>query len=80
MKDGTIAVSGSLEDIIKADPEMYDEIKQVSAAGWDNEKAESAEEVRTMLKRNISIVSAGLFCLTFELTDFHVILSLPTSR
>ncbi|XP_022102306.1 ATP-binding cassette sub-family C member 9-like isoform X2 [Acanthaster planci] len=60
MKDGTIAASGSLNDIIKADPEMYEEIKQVSAAGWDNDQAESAEEERSKLKRNVSLTSAEI--------------------
>ncbi|XP_022102307.1 ATP-binding cassette sub-family C member 9-like [Acanthaster planci] len=60
MKDGTIAASGSLDDIIEADPEMYEEIKQVSAAGWDNDQAESAEDERLKLKRNVSIASAEI--------------------
>ncbi|XP_022102313.1 ATP-binding cassette sub-family C member 9-like [Acanthaster planci] len=60
IKDGTIAASGSLDDIIKADPEMYEEIKQVSAAGWDDDQAESAEEERFKLQRRVSIASAEI--------------------
>ncbi|XP_038076866.1 ATP-binding cassette sub-family C member 9-like [Patiria miniata] len=60
MKDGRIVARGSIDDIIKADPEMYEEIKQVSAVGWNDSQAESAEEERSKLKRSISVVSAEL--------------------
>ena len=74
MKDGTLAASGSMDDIIKADPETYEEIKQVTEAGWDEKQAESAEEERTVLKRNVSIASAGLLALSvvFSLVTFCV--------
>ena len=71
MKDGTVAASGSMDDIIKADPEMYEEIKQVTAMGWDNEQAKSAEEEQTMLKRSVSNQSAGLFCFIIGRLSFH---------
>ncbi|XP_038076865.1 ATP-binding cassette sub-family C member 9-like [Patiria miniata] len=61
MKDGCIIARGSIDDIIKADPEMYEEIKQVSAVGWDDDEAvESTEEERSKLKRSVSIVSSEL--------------------
>ncbi|XP_071803247.1 ATP-binding cassette sub-family C member 9-like [Asterias amurensis] len=57
MKDGRIAAIGDLDDIIKADPEMYEEIKQVAAVGWDDNRAESAEEERHILQQMVSKIS-----------------------
>ena len=59
MKDGRIAAIGDLDDIIKADPEMYEEIKQVAAVGWDDNRAESAEEERHILQQMVSKISLG---------------------
>ena len=60
MKDGHIVAMGDLDDIIKADPDMYEEIKQVAAVGWDDDGAETAEEERHILQRNVSKISMGI--------------------
>ncbi|XP_038076863.1 ATP-binding cassette sub-family C member 9-like [Patiria miniata] len=54
IKDGRIAARGDLDDIIKADPVMYEEIKQVSAVGWDDAQAESADEERNVLQHSVA--------------------------
>ena len=59
MKDGRIAAMGTIDDIIKADPDMYEEVKQVSAAGWDDAQAESVEEERHALQKSVSRISKG---------------------
>ena len=71
MKDGRIAAKGSSEDIISADPELYEEIQQVSAVGWGSVEAESVEEERHRLKRSVSILSAGIDSCCRHIKDEH---------
>ncbi|XP_038059425.1 ATP-binding cassette sub-family C member 9-like [Patiria miniata] len=58
IKDGRVAAMGSLDDVIKADPETYSswqqEVEEAEGAGSDSEQVVEAEEERQVLKRQLS--------------------------
>ncbi len=58
IKEGQICATGSLDDVIKADPETYsswsEAIKKEAEEEPDSEEVKDAEEERKTLKRQLS--------------------------